>query len=177
MARQANKQPASRARWVCKRHVVPASRLRREAVYSQYGELLDETFRRLCSRKGAKIIEGRLISDHVRMLGGRFAQGQHVGRRAQWGRDGDNRHATEPSSSLRASGWITPSCACYHFPRTFCRRHHAFPHLHEKGQGNDPGTETSRRSRHTRKPPGNRRSLPLPPCTPCSMLVWRYGTR
>lgn len=54
---------------VCKCRIVLTPKYRRKIIYNQYRDSLGEIFRQLCRYKGAEIIKGRLIPDHVHMLG------------------------------------------------------------------------------------------------------------
>ncbi len=54
-------------KWLCKYHIVFTPKYRRKAIYNQYRKDLGEILRRLCMRKGAGIIEGHLMPDHVHM--------------------------------------------------------------------------------------------------------------
>ena len=53
---------------MCKYHIVFTPKYRRKVIYNQYREDLREILKQLCSYKGAKIIEGHLMPDHVHML-------------------------------------------------------------------------------------------------------------
>lgn len=57
-------------KWLCKYHIVFTPKYRRKAIHSQYRKDLGEILRRLCMWKGAGIIEGHLMPDHVHMLVG-----------------------------------------------------------------------------------------------------------
>lgn len=54
-------------KWLCKYHIVFTPKYRRKAIHSQYRKDLGEILRRLCMWKGAGIIEGHLMPDHVHM--------------------------------------------------------------------------------------------------------------
>lgn len=58
----------SHTKWMCKYHIVFASKHRRKIIYNQYRESLGEIFRQLCRYKGVEIIEGHLMPDHVHIL-------------------------------------------------------------------------------------------------------------
>ena len=58
----------SHTKWMCKYHIVFTPKYRRKVIYNQYRSSLGEIFHRLCSYKGAEIIEGHLMPDHVHML-------------------------------------------------------------------------------------------------------------
>ncbi len=49
-------------------HIVFTTKYRRKVIYNQYRSSLGQIFHRLCSYKGAEIIEGHLMPDHVHML-------------------------------------------------------------------------------------------------------------
>lgn len=66
MANQANS--LSHAKRMRELHIVSAPKHGRRVVYNQYRDSLGEVFRQLCGCKGVEIIEGRLMTDHVRML-------------------------------------------------------------------------------------------------------------
>ena len=58
----------SHSKWVCKYHIVFTPKYRRKIIYNQYRynqyrEDLIEIFKRLCSYKGAEIIEGHMMPD------------------------------------------------------------------------------------------------------------------
>ena len=58
----------SHTKWHCKYHIVFTPKYRRKVIYNQYRSSLGKIFHRLCSYKGAEIIEGHLMPDHVHML-------------------------------------------------------------------------------------------------------------
>ena len=58
-------QSLSRTKWMCRYHIVLASKYRREIIHSQYRGLLGEIFRQPCGRKGVEVIEGRPMPGHV----------------------------------------------------------------------------------------------------------------
>jgi putative transposase len=55
-------------KWECKYHVVFIPKCRRKTLYEQLRRHLGEVFHRLAVQKESKILEGRLIVDHVHML-------------------------------------------------------------------------------------------------------------
>lgn len=55
-------------KWLCKYHIVFTPKYRRKAIFNQYRASIGEILRRLCEYKGVKIIEGKLMVDHVHML-------------------------------------------------------------------------------------------------------------
>lgn len=57
-------------KWPCKYHIVFAPKHGRKEIYNQCRRDLGEILRQLCQWKGAEIIEGHLMSDHVHMLAG-----------------------------------------------------------------------------------------------------------
>lgn len=54
-------------KWPCKYHIVFTPKYRRKAIHNQYRKDLGEILRQLCMWKGAGIIEGHLMPDHVHM--------------------------------------------------------------------------------------------------------------
>ena len=61
-------QSLAHTKWLCKYHIVFTPKYRRKVIYNQYRNSLCEILRRLCEYKGVKIIEGKLMADHVHML-------------------------------------------------------------------------------------------------------------
>ena len=61
-------QSLAHTKWLCKYHIVFTPKYRRKVIYNQYRNSLREILRRLCEYKGVKIIEGKLMADHVHML-------------------------------------------------------------------------------------------------------------
>lgn len=55
-------------KWMCKYHIVFIPKYRRKAIYGQYREDLRDIIKTLCKYKGAEIIEGHLMIDHVHLL-------------------------------------------------------------------------------------------------------------
>ena len=55
-------------KWMCKYHIVFTPKYRRKAIYGQYREDLRDIIKTLCKYKGAEIIEGHLMIDHVHLL-------------------------------------------------------------------------------------------------------------
>lgn len=55
----------SRAKWMCKYHIVSTPKYRRKIIYNQIRRDIGEILRRLCEYKGVEIIEGHLMPDHV----------------------------------------------------------------------------------------------------------------
>lgn len=53
---------------MCKYHIVFTPKYRRKIVYAQYRESLIDIFKQLCKLKGAEIIEGHMMTDHVHLL-------------------------------------------------------------------------------------------------------------
>ena len=66
MAQKANS--LAHTKWMCKYHIVFCPKYRRKAIYNQYREDLGMILRQLCQWKGAGMIEGHLMPDHVHML-------------------------------------------------------------------------------------------------------------
>ena len=54
-------------RWDCKYHVVFISKKRQKVIYGKLRKYLGEIFHDLASRKGAEILEGHLMQDHIHM--------------------------------------------------------------------------------------------------------------
>ncbi|MCW7552045.1 IS200/IS605 family transposase [Endozoicomonas gorgoniicola] len=54
-------------RWDCKYHIVFIPKRRRKVIYGNLRKFLGEIFHELVRRKGCKILEGHLMSDHVHM--------------------------------------------------------------------------------------------------------------
>lgn len=57
-------------KWLCKYHIVFSPKYRRKAIYNEYRRDPAQIFRDLCRWKGAEIIEGHLMPDHVHMPAG-----------------------------------------------------------------------------------------------------------
>ena len=66
MAKKANS--LAHTKWMCKYHIVFTPKYRRKVIDNQYRRDLGEILRQLCRYKGAEIIEGHLMRDHVHML-------------------------------------------------------------------------------------------------------------
>ena len=66
MANQHN--TLAHTKWMCKYHIVFIPKYRRKVIYNQLRKDISEYFRKLCRYKGAKIIEGHMMSDHVHIL-------------------------------------------------------------------------------------------------------------
>ena len=66
MAKQTNS--LAHTKWMCKYHIVFTPKYRRKIVYNQYKADLRDILKQLCSYKGAEILEGHLMPDHVHML-------------------------------------------------------------------------------------------------------------
>ena len=58
----------SHTTWDCKYHVVFIPKCRRKTIYTNLRPHLGEVFRRLAQQREAKVLEGRLMPDHVHML-------------------------------------------------------------------------------------------------------------
>ena len=58
----------SHTKWLCKYHIVFTPKYRRKIIYNQYRTDLRDIIKTLCSYKGAEIIEGHLMPDHVHIL-------------------------------------------------------------------------------------------------------------
>lgn len=57
-------------KWLCKCHVVFASKHRGKAICNQYRRDMGEILGQLCRWEGVEMIEGSLMPDHARMLTG-----------------------------------------------------------------------------------------------------------
>lgn len=55
-------------KWNCKYHIVFAPKYRRQVFYGEKRREVGEILRKLCERKGVKIIEAEVCIDHVHML-------------------------------------------------------------------------------------------------------------
>ena len=55
----------SHTKWMCKYRIVFTPKYRRKIIYNQIRRDIGEILRRLCEYKGAEIIEGHLMPDHV----------------------------------------------------------------------------------------------------------------
>ncbi len=60
-------QSLSHTRWDCKYHVVFIPKRRKKAIFGGLRKHLGEVFRDLARHKQAEVVEGHLMSDHVRM--------------------------------------------------------------------------------------------------------------
>ncbi|MBV8575215.1 MAG: IS200/IS605 family transposase [Acetobacteraceae bacterium] len=58
----------SHSKWDCKYHVVFIPKCRRKTIYAQLRPHLGELFRKLAEQKESRIVEGRLLADHVHMM-------------------------------------------------------------------------------------------------------------
>ncbi|MET0109831.1 MAG: IS200/IS605 family transposase [Candidatus Thiodiazotropha sp.] len=54
-------------RWDCKYHVVFIPKRRQKLIYGQLRKVLGEILHELASRKGAEILEGHMMCDHIHM--------------------------------------------------------------------------------------------------------------
>ena len=55
-------------KWMCKYHIVSTPKYRRKVIYNQLKSDIRDILKQLCSYKGAEIIEGHLMPDHIYML-------------------------------------------------------------------------------------------------------------
>lgn len=55
-------------KWMCKYHIVFIPKYRRKMIYYKLRKDLSEIIGKLCQYKGIKIIEGKLMADHVHLL-------------------------------------------------------------------------------------------------------------
>ena len=60
-------QSLAHSKWKCNYHVVFIPKRRRKALYGQLRKHLGTTFMIWPSKKGCRIIEGHLMTDHVHM--------------------------------------------------------------------------------------------------------------
>ena len=60
-----NYKSLTQTRWDCKYHVVFIPKKRQKLVYGQLRKMLGEIFHELAGRKGAEILEGHLMRDHI----------------------------------------------------------------------------------------------------------------
>ena len=58
----------SHTKWNCKYHIVFAPKFRRKVIYGQLKRDIANIISTLCKRKGVKIVEAEMCSDHVHML-------------------------------------------------------------------------------------------------------------
>ena len=58
----------SHTKWNCKYHIVFAPKFRRKIIYGQLKRDIANILSMLCKRKGVKIVEAEMCSDHVHML-------------------------------------------------------------------------------------------------------------
>ena len=58
-------QSLSHTRWDCKYHIVFIPKCRRKVIYGALREHLGEIFRELARQRECKVVEGRLMKDHV----------------------------------------------------------------------------------------------------------------
>lgn len=54
-------------RWDCKYHVVFIPKKRQKVIYGHLRKMLGEILHELASRKGAEILEGHMMRDHIHM--------------------------------------------------------------------------------------------------------------
>ena len=58
----------SHTKWNCKYHIVFAPKFRRKIIYGKLKRDIANILSALCKRKGVKIVEAEMCSDHVHML-------------------------------------------------------------------------------------------------------------
>ena len=58
----------SHTKWNCKYHIVFAPKYRRKVIYGQLKRDIADILSMLCKRKGVRIVEAEMCSDHVHML-------------------------------------------------------------------------------------------------------------
>jgi len=62
-----NYKSLTHTRWDCKYHVVFIPKKRQKVIYGQLRKVLGEILHELASRKGAEILEGHMMRDHIHM--------------------------------------------------------------------------------------------------------------
>jgi putative transposase len=60
-------QSLTHTRWDCKYHVVFIPKRRKKVIYGKLRKYLGEVFQDLAKRRGAEIVEGHMMADHVHM--------------------------------------------------------------------------------------------------------------
>jgi putative transposase len=60
-------QSLSHSSWDCKYHVIFVPKYRKKAIYGKIREKLGPIFHELARQKESKIVEGKLVVDHVHM--------------------------------------------------------------------------------------------------------------
>jgi putative transposase len=60
-------QSLTHTRWDCKYHVVFIPKRRKKVIYGKLRKYLREVFHDLAKRRGAEIVEGHMMADHVHM--------------------------------------------------------------------------------------------------------------
>ena len=60
-------QSLTHTRWDCKYHVVFIPKRRQKVIYGKLRKYLGEIFHELAKRRGAEIVEGHMMMDHVHM--------------------------------------------------------------------------------------------------------------
>jgi putative transposase len=58
-------QSLTHTRWDCKYHVVFIPKRRKKVIYGKLRKYLGEVFHDLAKRRGAEIVEGYMMADHV----------------------------------------------------------------------------------------------------------------
>ena len=58
----------SHTKWLCKYHIVFTPKYRRKIEFYQYKRDIVNIIQRLCKNKGAEIIEGYIMPDHIHLL-------------------------------------------------------------------------------------------------------------
>jgi putative transposase len=56
------------SKWDCKYHIVFIPKRRKKALYGNVRKFLGPVFHELASQRGATIVEGHMVQDHVHML-------------------------------------------------------------------------------------------------------------
>ena len=56
------------SKWRCKYHIVFAPKFRRKVIYGKLRAEIGQILRKVCERKGVKIIEAECCPDHIHML-------------------------------------------------------------------------------------------------------------
>lgn len=68
MVQSASYQSLTHSKWDCKYHIVFIPKFRKKALYGKVRPYIGKIFRELASHRDCKIIEGKMVNDHVHML-------------------------------------------------------------------------------------------------------------
>ena len=61
-------QSQSHVKWECKYHIVIVPKCRRKLLFGKLRNQVGPILKELCRQKGAEVIEGHVMPDHVHML-------------------------------------------------------------------------------------------------------------